>query len=101
MSVERWLGIHGAAAISFASFSASAGVIVKPAKNVSFYGSYTKSFLPQSGDQFSALDATQAWRHLRREPAQRTEGAIDVEPHLRPLGQRGRMPLAAGTDPAV
>jgi catecholate siderophore receptor len=35
-------------------------VIVKPKAKVSFYGSYTRSFLPQSGDQFSALDATQA-----------------------------------------
>ena len=41
-------------------WSPRAGVIVKPKANVSFYGSYTRSFLPQSGDQFSALDATQA-----------------------------------------
>ncbi|MBX9661998.1 MAG: TonB-dependent siderophore receptor [Novosphingobium sp.] len=41
-------------------WSPRAGVIVKPKANLSFYGSYTKSFLPQSGDQFSALDATQA-----------------------------------------
>lgn len=41
-------------------WSPRAGVIVKPRKNVSLYGSYTKSFLPQSGDQFSSLDATQA-----------------------------------------
>ena len=41
-------------------WSPRAGVIVKPRANVSLYGSYTKSFLPQSGDQFSALDAVQA-----------------------------------------
>ncbi len=41
-------------------WSPRAGVIVKPRANVSLYGSYTRSFLPQSGDQFSALDATQA-----------------------------------------
>ncbi len=41
-------------------WSPRAGVIVKPRSNVSLYGSYTRSFLPQSGDQFSALDATQA-----------------------------------------
>ncbi len=41
-------------------WSPRAGVIVKPKANVSLYGSYTRSFLPQSGDQFSALDATQA-----------------------------------------
>lgn len=41
-------------------WSPRAGVIVKPKANISLYGSYTRSFLPQSGDQFSALDATQA-----------------------------------------
>ncbi|MFM9935629.1 MAG: TonB-dependent receptor [Novosphingobium sp.] len=41
-------------------WSPRAGVIVKPKANVSLYGSYTRSFLPQSGDQFSALDAVQA-----------------------------------------
>lgn len=41
-------------------WSPRAGVIVKPKANISLYGSYTKSFLPQSGDQFSALDAVQA-----------------------------------------
>lgn len=41
-------------------WSPRAGVIVKPKANISLYGSYTKTFLPQSGDQFSALDATQA-----------------------------------------
>jgi catecholate siderophore receptor len=41
-------------------WSPRAGVIVKPRRNVSLYGSYTRSFLPQSGDQFSALDAVQA-----------------------------------------
>lgn len=41
-------------------WSPRAGVIVKPKASVSLYGSYTRSFLPQSGDQFSALDATQA-----------------------------------------
>ena len=32
------------------------GVIVKPQPNMSFYASYSKSFLPQSGEQFSVLD---------------------------------------------
>ncbi len=34
------------------------GLIVKPQANVSFYASYAKSFLPQSGEQFAVLDAT-------------------------------------------
>ena len=34
------------------------GLILKPRENVSVYGSYAISFLPQSGDQFAVLDAT-------------------------------------------
>ncbi len=36
------------------------GLIVKPQENLSFYASFAKSFLPQSGDQFTVLDATTA-----------------------------------------
>jgi catecholate siderophore receptor len=36
------------------------GVVIKPTDNASLYFSYSKSFLPQSGDQFSALSATLA-----------------------------------------
>ena len=32
------------------------GLVLKPLANVSFYASYAKSFLPQSGDQFSSFD---------------------------------------------
>lgn len=39
-------------------WSPRAGVIVKPRENVSLYASYALSFLPQSGDQFTVLDAT-------------------------------------------
>lgn len=34
------------------------GVIVKPQENLSIYASFARSFLPQSGDQFTVLDAT-------------------------------------------
>ncbi len=34
------------------------GLILKPRENVSLYASYAISFLPQSGDQFTVLDAT-------------------------------------------
>jgi len=37
-----------------------AGLIIKPRENISLYASYAKSFLPQSGDQFTVLDATTA-----------------------------------------
>jgi catecholate siderophore receptor len=33
------------------------GLIAKPAANLSLYASYSRSYLPQSGDQFSSLDA--------------------------------------------
>jgi catecholate siderophore receptor len=36
------------------------GLILKPQDNMSVYASYAISFLPQSGDQFTTLDATQA-----------------------------------------
>ena len=34
------------------------GVVVKPVTNLSFYGSYSVSYLPSSGDQFASLNAT-------------------------------------------
>jgi catecholate siderophore receptor len=37
--------------------SPRAAVIVKPVENLSFYGAYSISYLPASGDQFSALNA--------------------------------------------
>lgn len=39
-------------------WSPRVGLIVKPQDNLSLYASYAKSFLPQSGDQFTVLDAT-------------------------------------------
>lgn len=41
-------------------WSPRGAIIVKPVKNASIYASYTKSYLPQSGDQFSSLDVTTA-----------------------------------------
>ncbi|HEX6218681.1 MAG TPA: TonB-dependent siderophore receptor, partial [Sphingomicrobium sp.] len=34
------------------------GLVLKPRDNLSFYASYARSYLPQSGDQFSGLDVT-------------------------------------------
>ena len=36
--------------------SPQAAVIVKPIDNLSFYGAYSVSYLPASGDQFSSLN---------------------------------------------
>jgi len=38
-------------------WSPRVGVVFKPIEPLSFYASYSKSFLPQSGDQFSTLTA--------------------------------------------
>ena len=38
--------------------SPRAGVVVKPIEPLSFYGSYSVSYLPSSGDQFSSLTTT-------------------------------------------
>jgi catecholate siderophore receptor len=40
-----------------AKISPQAAVIVKPVDNMSFYGAYSVSYLPASGDQFSTLSA--------------------------------------------
>ena len=36
------------------------GLVLKPSEDLSFYASYSRSYLPQSGDQFSSLDADRA-----------------------------------------
>ena len=41
-------------------FSPRLGLIFKPTEELSLYGSYSRSYLPQSGDQFSSLDADRA-----------------------------------------
>ena len=38
--------------------SPRAGIVIKPAQPVSIYGSYSVSFLPSTGDQFSSLTAS-------------------------------------------
>lgn len=37
--------------------SPRAGVVFKPQENVSFYGSFSRSFLPRSGEQFASISA--------------------------------------------
>jgi len=36
------------------------GLVLKPRRDMSFYASYSRSYLPQSGDQFGSLDLTLA-----------------------------------------
>ena len=42
------------------TFSPRAGLVYKPQENVSYYVSYSESFLPRSGEQFKSLSATSA-----------------------------------------
>lgn len=55
-STNRVSGFAGAR--SDAKWSPRIGLILKPRENLSAYGSFAISFLPQSGDQFAVLDAT-------------------------------------------
>ena len=41
-------------------FSPRAGIVYKPADNVSYYVSYSESFLPRSGEQYKSLSADSA-----------------------------------------
>ncbi|MBZ5673968.1 MAG: TonB-dependent siderophore receptor [Acidobacteriia bacterium] len=62
--------------------SPRAGIVVKPVGNVSFYGSYSISYLPSSGDQFSSL--TTITQQVKPEKFNNYEGGVkwDVRPRL-------------------
>ena len=59
-------------------WSPRGGVIVKPMANASIYASYSRSFLPQSGDQFASLSATSA--ALEPETFENIEAGVKWEP---------------------
>ncbi len=56
------------------------GLIFKPQENLSFYGSFSQSFLPRSGDQFLTLSATQQ----NLEPERFTNHEVGVKWDVRP-----------------
>jgi catecholate siderophore receptor len=62
--------------------SPRAGVVVKPVTRVSIYGSYSVSYLPSSGDQFSSL--TVITQQVKPEKFHNYEGGLkwDVRPRL-------------------
>lgn len=66
--------------------SPRAGVVVKPLPNLAFYGSYSVSYLPSSGDQFSAL--TEGTAAARPEKFVNTEVGVkyDLSPSLQLTG---------------
>lgn len=59
-------------------WSPRGGVIVKPIKNATIYASYSKSFLPQSGDQFGSLTPSTA--ALEPETFENIEAGVKWEP---------------------
>jgi catecholate siderophore receptor len=59
--------------------SPRAGIVYKPAVPVSVYGSYTVSYLPSSGDQFSSL--TVITEQVKPEKFQSYEAGVKWEPH--------------------
>ena len=63
-------------------WSPRGGVILKPMDNSSIYASYSKSFLPQSGDQFASLTASTA--ALEPETFENIEAGVkwDLRPGL-------------------
>lgn len=63
-------------------WSPRAGVIYKPVEPVSLYASYSRSYLPQSGDQFGTLDLTTS--ALKPERFENIEAGVkwDVRPGL-------------------
>ncbi len=61
-----------------AEWSPRGGVIVKPTASSSLYASYSKSFLPQSGDQFGSLSPTTA--ALEPETFENIEAGVKWEP---------------------
>ena len=60
--------------------SPRAGVVLKPVQPLSLYGSYSVSYLPSSGDQFSSLSATTE----TLEPEQFTNREVGAKWDVRP-----------------
>lgn len=58
------------------------GLVLKPLPSLSLYGSYTRSYLPQSGDQFSSLDASLAALKPERFDNYEVGAKWDVTPDL-------------------
>jgi len=82
------------------------GLVVKPTERLSFYGSYSQSFLPMSGDQFALL--TPSISNLAPQGFENFEIGFKAEllPHLLLTGalynlNRTNQPLTVGVASAV
>ncbi|WP_235902922.1 TonB-dependent receptor [Sandarakinorhabdus oryzae] len=58
------------------------GLVVKPAASASLYASYSRSYLPQSGDQFTSLDVSLAALEPERFENLEVGGKWDIMPGL-------------------
>ena len=63
-------------------WSPRAGLVVKPHRQASFYLSYSRSYLPQTGDQFISLDATGATLNPERFDNYELGAKLDLRPGL-------------------
>ena len=119
IDVTRWLQLIAGARFDRFEFSATdentgifrqrtddkvsprAAVIVKPVDNVSVYGAYSISYLPSSGDQFSALNTGSAL--IAPQKFENTEVGVkwNIAPRLQYMAaiyqlNRTNVPLAIG-----
>lgn len=63
-------------------FSPRFGAIYKPAENVSFYASYSETFLPRSGDQFLTLNLTNSQTEPQGFENKEIGLKYDIQPNL-------------------
>ncbi len=63
-------------------WSPRVGVVLKPVENASLYGSFSRSYLPQSGDQFTSLDVTTAALEPERFQNYEAGAKWDITPAL-------------------
>lgn len=63
-------------------WSPRVGLVIKPVEAASIYVSYSKSFLPQSGDQFNSLDLTAATLEPEKFDNYEIGAKWDVKPGL-------------------
>lgn len=79
------------------------GVVVKPLQNLAFYGSYSVSYLPSSGDQFRVLDPATALSAPERFENMEVGFKYDIMPTLQLTGalfnlDRDNQPFPSNTE---
>lgn len=63
-------------------WSPRAGLIIKPRPNIALYANYSRSYLPQSGDQFASLTVTTAALEPERFDSYEAGAKWDITPRL-------------------